>query len=396
MPDDIHEEALPRYKRDLVAKMKILRSELQTMQPQSGHCRLEVSRAEIFEESYRSIMKLRPKDLRKRLMVKFRGEEGLDYGGVAREWLHLLSQQMLNPYYGLFCYSREDNYTLHINPDSSVNPEHLSYFHFVGRVMGLAVFHGHHLDGGFTLPFYKMLLNKAIVLDDITNVDAELHRSLTWMLENDIGGVIDTTFSVEHNAYGAIQVHDLKTEGRDIVVSDDNKREYVRLYVSYRFMRGIEQQFLSLQKGFHELIPANLLRPFDERELELLIGGICKIDTVDWQSNTRLKHCTADSPVVQWFWQIVESYSEELRARLLQFVTGSSRVPLQGFKALQGSTGASGPRLFTIHLIDAPFENLPKAHTCFNRLDLPPYPSYEKMCEKLTQAVEETCGFAVE
>ena len=127
-------------------------------------------------------MKLRPKDLRKRLMVKFRAEEGLDYGGVAREWLHLLSQQMLNPYYGLFCYSREDNYTLHINPDSSVNPEHLSYFHFVGRILGLAVFHGHHLDGGFTLPFYKMLLNKPITLDDITHVDPELHRSLTWML----------------------------------------------------------------------------------------------------------------------------------------------------------------------------------------------------------------------
>ena len=70
-------------------------------------------------------MKLRPKDLRKRLMVKFRGEEGLDYGGVAREWLHLLSQQMLNPYYGLFCYSRDDNYTLHINPDSGVYPVRL-------------------------------------------------------------------------------------------------------------------------------------------------------------------------------------------------------------------------------------------------------------------------------
>ena len=145
--------------------------------------------------------------------------------------------------------------------------------------------------------------------------------------------------------------------------------------MSYRFMRGIEQQFLSLQKGFHELVAPNLLRPFDERELELLIGGICKIDTADWQANTRLKvrattsrgnsrepssaevqhrnqnrvaflltdgrvcgvqHCTVETPVVQWFWQIVESYSEELRARLLQFVTGSSRVPLQGFKALQG------------------------------------------------------------
>ena len=125
-------------------------------------------------------------------------------------------------------------------------------------------------------------------------------------------------------------------------------------------------------------------------------GGISKIDIADWKDNTRLKHCNAQTPVVLWFWAIVEEYSEEMRARLLQFVTGSSRVPLQGFKALQGSTGAAGPRIFTLHLIEAPTENLPKAHTCFNRLDLPPYPTREKMKEKLTQAVEETCGFAVE
>lgn len=111
-------ELLPKYRRDLDVKIRSFRSELQQLQPQSGHCRLEVSRAEIFEESYRLIMKMRPKDMRKRLMVKFRGEEGLDYGGVAREWLHLLSREMLNPQYGLFQYSREDNYTLQINPDS--------------------------------------------------------------------------------------------------------------------------------------------------------------------------------------------------------------------------------------------------------------------------------------
>jgi E3 ubiquitin ligase SMURF1/2 len=76
------------------------------------------------------------------------------------------------------------------------------------------------------------------------------------------------------------------------------------------------------------------LRPFDERELELVIGGIGKIDIVDWKSHTRLKHCNAETPIVKWFWEIMDSYSEEMRARLLQFVTGSSRVPLQGFKAL--------------------------------------------------------------
>ncbi|XP_068920051.1 E3 ubiquitin-protein ligase SMURF2 isoform X2 [Petaurus breviceps papuanus] len=392
-PDEAEGLTVPRYKRDLVQKLKILRQELSQQQPQAGHCRIEVSREEIFEESYRQVMKMRPKDLWKRLMIKFRGEEGLDYGGVAREWLYLLSHEMLNPYYGLFQYSRDDIYTLQINPDSAVNPEHLSYFHFVGRIMGMAVFHGHYIDGGFTLPFYKQLLGKPINLDDMELVDPDLHNSLVWILENDITGVLDHTFCVEHNAYGEIIQHELKPNGKSISVTEDNKKEYVRLYVNWRFLRGIEAQFLALQKGFNEVIPQPLLKTFDEKELELIICGLGKIDVSDWKVNTRLKHCTPDSNIVKWFWKAVEYFDEERRARLLQFVTGSSRVPLQGFKALQG---AAGPRLFTIHQIDASTNNLPKAHTCFNRIDIPPYESYEKLYEKLLTAIEETCGFAVE
>ncbi|KAK7506292.1 hypothetical protein BaRGS_00002404 [Batillaria attramentaria] len=385
-----------QHKRDLVHKMKILRQEFQPLQPQTGHCRLEVSREEIFEDSYRQVMKMRSKDLRKRLMVKFRGEEGLDYGGVAREWFYLLSHEMLNPYYGLFQYSREDIYTLQINPDSGVNPEHLSYFHFVGRVIGMAIFHGHYLDGGFTMPFYKQLLGKPVTLEDLESVDPDLHRSLCWMLENNIENVLDNTFSVEHNSFGKVHEYELKPGGREIKVTEENKREYVKLYVQWRFMRGIEAQFLALQKGFNEIIPQLLLRPFDERELELMIGGLGKIDLDDWKKHTRLKHCTWESNIVRWFWRAVDSFDDEMRARMLQFVTGSSRVPLQGFKALQGSTGAAGPRLFTIHQVDINTNNLPKAHTCFNRLDIPPYETYEKFLSKLTCAVEETCGFAVE
>ncbi|XP_055838809.1 E3 ubiquitin-protein ligase Smurf1 isoform X2 [Episyrphus balteatus] len=242
-------DLLPKYRRDLVGKLRALRNELQILQPQSGHCRLEITRTEIFEESYRLIMKMRPKDMRKRLMVKFKGEEGLDYGGVAREWLYLLSREMLNPQYGLFQYSRDDHYTLQINPDSGVNPDHLSYFHFVGRILGIAVFHGHCMDGGFTTPFYKQLLNKPITLNDIEGVDPDLHRSLTWMLENNISGIIESTFSVENNSFGVLKVHELKPSGATIGVTEENKREYVKLYVNYRFMRGIEQQFLALQKG---------------------------------------------------------------------------------------------------------------------------------------------------
>ncbi|XP_052221352.1 E3 ubiquitin-protein ligase SMURF2-like isoform X2 [Dreissena polymorpha] len=394
--DKENDNPVPKYKRDLVHKMKILKQEFTSLQPQGGHCRLEVSREEIFEDSYRQVMKMRAKDLRKRLMVKFKGEEGLDYGGVAREWFCLLSHEMLNPYYGLFQYARDDIYTLQINPDSGVNPEHLSYFHFVGRILGMAIFHGHYLDGGFTMPLYKQLLGKPVILEDLESVDPDLHRSLVWMLENNIEGILDHTFCVESHSFGQHQEHELKPGGREVKVTEDNKKEYVKLYVQWVFMRGIEAQFLALQKGFHEIIPQHLLRPFDERELELMIGGLGKIDLNDWKMHTRLKHCTADTNIVKWFWKATESYDNEMRARLLQFVTGSSRVPLQGFKALQGSTGAAGPRLFTIHLVEISTDNLPKAHTCFNRIDIPPYETYEKLYSKLTCAVEETCGFAVE
>uniref|UniRef100_A0A4W6DB66 HECT-type E3 ubiquitin transferase n=1 Tax=Lates calcarifer TaxID=8187 RepID=A0A4W6DB66_LATCA len=369
-----------RYERDLVHKLKLLRHELSLQQPQAGHCRIEVSREEIFEESYRQIMKMRPKDLKKRLMVKFRGEEGLDYGGVAREWLYLLCHEMLNPYYGLFQYSTDNIYTLQINPDSSINPDHLSYFHFVGRVMGLAVFHGHYINGSFTLPFYKQLLGKPIQLNDLETTDPELHKSLVWILENDITSVLDHTFCVEHNAFGKFLQHELKPNGRNIPVTEENKKEYVRLYVNWRFMRGIEAQFLALQKGFSELIPQHLLKPFDHKELEVHVLSVNNKPVIIMNDETLF---TLDRPR-----RLEDEHPPE--ALLSQ---ASTRVPLQGFKALQGS---AGPRLFTIHLIDANTDNLPKAHTCFNRIDIPPYESYEKLYEKLLTAVEETCGFAVE
>lgn len=188
----------------------------------------------------------------------------------------------------------------------------------------------------------------------------------------------------------------MKKDGSQIPVTDDNKKEFLKLYVNYRLRHGVEMQFKAFMKGFNELVPQHIIRMFDERELELLICGLGKIDIADWKANTCLKHCSKDHNIVQWFWEIVDFYDEEKRARLLQFVTGSSRVPVQGFKALQGSTGSNGPRLFTISLINADIASLPKSHTCFNRIDLPKYESKSQLYEKLTLAIEETCGFNIE
>ncbi|XP_021572813.1 E3 ubiquitin-protein ligase SMURF2 [Carlito syrichta] len=422
-PDDTECLTVPRYKRDLVQKLKILRQELSQQQPQAGHCRIEVSREEIFEESYRQVMKMRPKDLWKRLMIKFRGEEGLDYGGVAREWLYLLSHEMLNPYYGLFQYSRDDIYTLQINPDSAVNPEHLSYFHFVGRIMGMAVFHGHYIDGGFTLPFYKQLLGKPITLDDMELVDPDLHNSLVWILENDTTGVLDHTFCVEHNAYGEIIQHELKPNGKSIPVTEENKKEYVRLYVNWRFLRGIEAQFLALQKGFDEVIPQHLLKTFDEKELEVSCVGFMPLSSLarkDWElfcylvSEESCSTGATEGATMAWVGSLGVALRQDVRQgsggsvlwhrcqriRQTVFLASWTRFlrcwarwqPSQGREASAlppPSAGLGAGARRTGH-------NLPKAHTCFNRIDIPPYESYEKLCEKLLTAIEETCGFAVE
>ena len=73
---------------------------------------------------------------------------------------------------------------LQINPLSSVNPNHLSYFQFVGRIIGLAIKHGQYLEGGFTMPLYKLLLGKQITGEDMAYVDPTFHNSLMWMLDN--------------------------------------------------------------------------------------------------------------------------------------------------------------------------------------------------------------------
>lgn len=98
------------------------------------------------------------------------------------EFFFLLSHEMFNPFYCLFEYSAHDNYTLQINPHSGVNPEHLNYFKFIGRVVGLAIFHRRFLDSFFIGAFYKMMLRKKVTLQDMEGVDEDLHRNLAWTL----------------------------------------------------------------------------------------------------------------------------------------------------------------------------------------------------------------------
>ncbi|KAF8474975.1 hypothetical protein BDZ91DRAFT_690705 [Kalaharituber pfeilii] len=385
------DQNVPQYKRDFRRKLIYFRSQ-PALRILPGQVPVKVRRDHIFEDSYAEIMRQSSQELKKRLMVKFEGEDGLDYGGLSREFFFLLSHEMFNPFYCLFEYSAHDNYTLQINPHSGINPEHLNFFRFIGRVVGLAIFHRRFLDAFFIGAFYKMILKKKVSLADMEGVDADFHRNLTWMLENDITDVLDLTFSTDDNRFGETVTVDLKPNGRNVEVTNENKREYVELITEWRIQKRVEEQFNAFISGFEDLIPSELINVFDERELELLIGGIADIDVEDWKKHTDYRGYTETDEVIVNFWKCVRGWDAEQKSRLLQFTTGTSRIPVNGFKDLQGS---DGPRRFTIEKAGE-INQLPKSHTCFNRLDLPPYKTFEALQQKLSLAVEETMGFGQE
>ena len=150
---------------------------------------------------------------------------------------------------------------------------------------------------------------------------------------------------------------------------------------------------------------------FNEQELELLISGLPDIDVDDWKNHTEYHNYQASSPQIQWFWRAVRSFDKEERAKLLQFVTGTSKVPLNGFGQLEGMNGFSR---FNIHRDYGNKDRLPSSHTCFNRkhnrsaklthsltvtleLDLPEYESYEALRQQVYTAMtagSEYFGFA--
>ncbi|XP_035981077.1 E3 ubiquitin-protein ligase HECW1 isoform X1 [Fundulus heteroclitus] len=384
------------YRRDFEAKLRNFYRKLEAKGygQGPGKIKLLIRREHLLEGTFNQVMTYSRKELqRNKLYVTFLGEEGLDYSGPSREFFFLLSQELFNPYYGLFEYSANDTYTVQISPMSAFVENHLEWFRFSGRILGLALIHQYLLDAFFTRPFYKALLRLPTDLSDLEYLDEEFHQSLQWMKDNDITDILDLTFTVNEEVFGQVTERELKSGGSHLQVTEKNKKDYIERMAKWRVERGVVQQTEALVRGFYEVVDSRLVSVFDARELELVIAGTVEIDLSDWRSHTEYRGGYHDSHIVmRWFWAAVERFTNEQRLRLLQFVTGTSSVPYEGFAALRGSNGL---RRFCIEKWGK-VTSLPRAHTCFNRLDLPPYPSYTTLYEKLLIAVEETSTFGLE
>lgn len=347
---------------------------------------LSVRRNSVFEDSFRYFSrKSGPEVKHGKLNVRFNNEEGIDAGGVTREWFQVLARAMFNPDYALFQPCAADRTTYQPNRMSYVNPDHLSFFKFVGRIIGKAIYDGRLLDAYFTRSFYKHILGKPVDYRDLESIDPEYFKSLEWMLNNDITDILDLTFSVDDEEFGETKIVELQPNGASIAVTEANKQEYVRLVTEQRLTKSIKSQIEAFLGGFNEIIPSDLIRIFSEQELELLISGLPDIDVDAWKNNTELHGYSSGDAVIQWWWRAVRSFDQTEKAKLLQFITGTSKVPLEGFAHLQG---VQGTQRFNIHKAYGA-DRLPAAHTCFNQLDLPQYESYEKLRSSLLLAMNE-------
>jgi E3 ubiquitin-protein ligase HUWE1 len=158
---------------------------------------LNVRRQRVFEDSFQYLQRKTGDQIKHgKLSIRFYDEEGVDAGGVTREWFQILARQMFNPNYALFQPCAADRLTYQPNRASAVNPEHLSFFKFVGRVIGKAIYDGRLLDAYFARSLYRQLLGKPVDYRDVEWIDPEYYNSLCWILEND-PSPLDLMFSVE-------------------------------------------------------------------------------------------------------------------------------------------------------------------------------------------------------
>ncbi|KAE8878789.1 hypothetical protein PF005_g14529 [Phytophthora fragariae] len=356
---------------------------------EEGRIKLRVQREHILVESMEQLLGIQPEHIHFPLRIEFVGEAGIDAGGLQREWFSILFGRLLDDELGLFMTCHRHTQAVAINPHSEdCTADHLLYFRGIGRLLGRALLEGQTMQARLCLPILKHFLGTPITFSDLQYVDPEVYTSMMWIRENDGVDALELTFSVtELRADDEVVTVDLVPDGRDKAVTDANKTEFLHLKLRYLMLDRYAPQLQALSLGLFEVIPQEALLVFDYQELELVLCGLPEIDLLDWKRNTVVAPSFGDAPlVVDWFWEVLKGFSEDERARFLQFSTGSSRVPVQGFKGLTSYDGRICP--FSLRPLPNQTRGFPKVHTCFNRVELPLYTNKAEMEAALSAVLD--------
>lgn len=345
---------------------------------------LNVTRENLVIDTIRELHQYTINDYKKPLKIKFYGEEAEDAGGVRKEFFMLLLKEILDPKYGMFKEYEEARYIWF----ADITFEGEQMYGLIGFLCGLAIYNFTIINLPFPLALFKKILKEPVDISDLKELSPTIGKSMQQILDykdDDLEDVFCLTFSITQEVYGEVRTIQLKPNGDQIPVTQENKREFVELYIDFVFNKSAEGAFNAFYKCFHDVCGGNLLNLFRPHELMGLVVGN---DNYDWEaleSGAGYKNgYKSGDKVVLWFWEVFHELPLVEKKKFLLYLTGSDRVPIQGMKGIK----------IVIQPI-ADDRMLPVAHTCFNLLDLPRYSTKEKLKYKLQQAIQQTQGFSL-
>ncbi|MCL7028989.1 hypothetical protein MKW94_026351 [Papaver nudicaule] len=359
--------------------------------------RMLIDREQLLAKSFEYISTADVTDLvGGRLFMEFTNEKATG-PGVLREWFCLVCQAIFNPQNALFVACPDDNRRFYPNPVSDVNPFHLEYFHFCGRVIALSLVYKVQVGILFDRTFILQLAEATVSLEDVRDADPLFYSSCKKILEMDTdmldSDALGLTFVREVEKFGSRTTVELCPGGNSIALNSKNREAYVNLLVQHRFVNSVSRQVKKFAQGFSDILcDASLLAFFfqslEHEDLDKMLHGSDRAICVeDWKAHTDYKGYKKTSRPITWFWEVVEGMSDEQRRVLLFFWTSVKYLPMEGFGGLQ-----SRLQVYKSH---NSHERLPSAHTCFYQLCLPRYQSKARMQESFQIITQEhlSCSF---
>lgn len=347
--------------------------------------KIVVNRDTIVNDTLYQLITAKPADLKKPLQIVFANELAVDQGGVKKEFFQLIMRKIFSPDYGMFIYSNVTN-DFWFNKDTLDND---SEFELIGIIIGLAIYNGVILNLRFPLVVYmKMMGIPVYSLEHLSCVDQALAKGLKSLLEfeGDVENTFLRNFCIEYTIFGAKKTVELKPGGKDIPLTNKNRKEYVELYAEYVLNKSIEKQFNHFEKGFRNVVSSRIFTWFHWKELELIICGNEELDFKELEKSCKYENgYTKDSPVIKMFWELIHEMSEKDKKKFLAFATGSDRVPISGLGDVKLTISRNGDDQ----------NRLPSAHTCFDHLLLPEYKSKEIFKKKLEILLQNSEGFGL-
>ena len=394
---------LPRGKKDGTFEEKVdyLRYDISKKKIDftDGAETLFISRENVLENSIIQFDILNPF---KEFKIVFTGEESSDAGGLIREWLTILFKEILDEKNGLFERSDTEEISYLIKSNIKVTDDILKSYYFIGKVIGKALMENLTINCCFNKVIYQLILGEKIEFKDLIFIDKQLYNSINNLMtmKEECGeniALCEIYFSYQYkDEKGNICYQDLIENGNDILVTQDNFDLYVEKRIEY-LTKSQSIGVNEIIKGINSIFSVNLLKIFTSDQLGLLINGTPFIDVDDWRLNTQYKNYNDYDNVIINFWDIISNLTQEELSNFLLFCTGSSRVPIGGFKSLESNRGQISK--FEIVKIDyvAGAKNFLRVHTCFNRLDLPNYPDKYTLNEAIKFALEnQVLGYGIE